>query len=843
MDLEYGQRVWDHIMNDPQYDSSDNEVDEALQSGDPRAIFDQLGLGRPGGIPLPSSFPTPEEVRSKARALSEKVLDNWGFLNNIIERHEVTIQRRWMKKTREQRKKVLLATWPSMALSHRPDFDAFKRTPAGQTGDSRREAYMWPYINLEDLLKSKLLLLLLNSRGRNKPDAFAKADIDACRFGHVTRVLVPAFLNEFVMMFTGRHTPETYGELIAWDDHPDAFHWLVSQRGVNPGEGLFILEIQERLYKFLVDCCKAMLQDVSEKALRDPGVLIQPEPPSVSANETGLASLATTAAEAPYRLPANLDLRRLESLVAAKLSAAEDHVWALREDPGYFAQTVLDWREHRQECLPDTSGRRHPVLSNRTREPIFWERVIKNFISTALTTIEMWGSIHEQIVNLQHLKEKYADVISPEKDLPEEYASAFYKLDHHLRQFSKGPIGILKFGFVASPPMRPYFVRLPQDPANTIIRTIRRTGLAKDKSRDELIWIFMELFDEQQLNLAGLNTLMDELARLMENDPKMQELISAWVAEQISDLSVFSQCLHQIELYQPWAATFENEMVNREDEIKKDYLNTQKCIEPYLSVQLGGAITSLGTPSGGRFHYPVDRRRTSKNTEAMRQAENHLDAFWAAVDGVLVRKNAISPRLRQLLSRQVLRRTPEWVEPTKDSKPEMSPADIDTLTKPLSELQFQLEQSTEGTISREKPPAPKTKAKTRGVAQPVEDVPEPELLDRHKPDVQPTFTVDKRALKVFKTIFFTPSTSLQPGEVAWGDFLHAMISTGFTAEKLYGSAWQFTPKKLDVERSIQFHEPHPSGKIPFTTARRHGRRLNRAYGWHGGMFVLNEEKV
>jgi len=128
---------------------------------------------------------------------------------------------------------------------------------------------------------------------------------------------------------------------------------------------------------------------------------------------------------------------------------------------------------------------------------------------------EMWGSIHEQIVNLQRLKEKYADSISPEKDLPEEYALAFYKLDHHLRQFSKGPIGTMKLGFVASPPMRPYFVRLLQDPTNTKIKITKRTGLAKDKSRNELIWIFMTLFDEHQLHLAGLNTLMDELERLM----------------------------------------------------------------------------------------------------------------------------------------------------------------------------------------------------------------------------------------------------------------------------------------------------------------------------------------
>lgn len=65
-----------------------------------------------------------------------------------------------------------------------------------------------------------------------------------------------------------------------------------------------------------------------------------------------------------------------------------------------------------------------------------------------------------------------------------------------------------------------------------------------------------------------------------------------------------------------------------------------------------------------------------------------------------------------------------------------------------------------------------------------------------------------------------------------------MSSTGFAPQKLYGSIWQFTPVNLDVERSIQFHEPHPEVKIRSTVIRRIDRRLTRAYGWHGDMFKL-----
>jgi hypothetical protein len=72
------------------------------------------------------------------------------------------------------------------------------------------------------------------------------------------------------------------------------------------------------------------------------------------------------------------------------------------------------------------------------------------------------------------------------------------------------------------------------------------------------------------------------------------------------------------------------------------------------------------------------------------------------------------------------------------------------------------------------------------------------------------------------------------------DLLRTMASAGFAAQKLYESIWQFTLTKLDNERSIQFHEPHPEVKIRFTVAWRMGRRLMRSCWWHGGMFELDK---
>ncbi|KAK7224168.1 hypothetical protein V2G26_012171 [Clonostachys chloroleuca] len=96
----------------------------------------------------------------------------------------------------------------------------------------------------------------------------------------------------------------------------------------------------------------------------------------------------------------------------------------------------------------------------------------------------------------------------------------------------------------------------------------------------------------------------------------------------------------------------------------------------------------------------------------------------------------------------------------------------------------------------------------------------------------PRFTVRNRAYRTFEVVFHVPSLDAPPGELAWTDFLHAMRAVGFNSEKLYGSVWRFIPKdgKVLGESAINFHEPHPSGKLSFWTARRYGRPLTRNYG-------------
>ena len=155
---------------------------------------------------------------------------------------------------------------------------------------------------------------------------FVRTDFEASRFGIISKFISPPFLNCHVMLFRGRNTAETYRELIAWKDHPDAFDWMHTQQEIASADGLCMLKIQENIYRFLVECCKTILHEIPETGLEGSNVPIRPEPPLISSSETGLQSLAVVAAEAPYRLPAKLELQKLLSTVAVKYSDAKDHV-------------------------------------------------------------------------------------------------------------------------------------------------------------------------------------------------------------------------------------------------------------------------------------------------------------------------------------------------------------------------------------------------------------------------------------------------------------------------------------------------------------------------------------
>ena len=108
-----GQRFWTRPRR-PCFDKRFAVLPIAAMEDDfysnPQKMFASLAAANPN-LPIPS-LPSYAAVKREAAERSINIFANWNRLHQILERHEVVIRKKWMKKSKHQREKVLLLTWP-----------------------------------------------------------------------------------------------------------------------------------------------------------------------------------------------------------------------------------------------------------------------------------------------------------------------------------------------------------------------------------------------------------------------------------------------------------------------------------------------------------------------------------------------------------------------------------------------------------------------------------------------------------------------------------------------------------------------------------------------------------
>jgi hypothetical protein len=363
----------------------------------------------------------------------------------------------------------------------------------------------------------------------------------------------------------------------------------------------------------------------------------------------------------------------------------------------------------------------------------------------------------------------------------------------------------------------------------------------------------------QSLGILGITKMMDAFQHFVESKPEAKALLTPYLASSVSNLATISECWHQLELYRPWANSFEAMLTTARNEIlRSEYAEGAPLVEAKVEegmLAFDGypkmrRLGRTGAPTKGRFTYPIWRNKNEDTVRLLGTAEDDLDTFWTALDKHMMEKlcEMGESHLRSWLKQpRELHRTAPWVEPLTNK---VFSATL-SLHESVQELDLTRQRLTEQTISDEVLVAQtKAKVKTRGVVNTVEDEGHDHEVENAGGENQgednlgtgfvdhPTFKLNARALKVFKTIFFTPSINATPGEVAWVDFLYAMKLIGFAPEAMGGSVWNFHPETVGVKHGIVFHSPHRAPKMPYQVARRHGRALRRVYGWEGHMFSL-----
>jgi hypothetical protein len=772
-----------------------------------------------------------EECRERSKKLTTAIFSFSATIYAATEQTGGLIKQRWHKMSKAQRRELLLTAWPGMSTRHRPDMD-----PDITKIDF--QAQVWPYINLEDLVKPEALPMFLNSRGQNLPDIFAYSDLELAPVYKLRKEFLANRLEDWTMTFLGRTFPQTYGELTRWDNANTARESIKTGRTVHVYHGVQILEIQAAIWEFLSRYVQLIMTSyLGGRHLL--GLKVQAGPSSAPTYEVSFDPHSIVSRDSPYRVPTRLDFPRLQALVNAQMDQSIEHAIALREDPGYFVETTESYLSHRPEFVLDAQGETHPEAKDY---PIYNNAQSQLAVNAHLHVL-VWHAIHERIAKLRVLSAKYAQELDIEKDLPSDYFDALVEARFFIKYSSLDLISRAKTGACASPPLRKYFVRQSTND-RMVFEQVPDLVDKSDEVLCQVLYLLNLLGNKGWREFYGLHVVLDELEGFIQSEPRAKQLITPYIASLLSELATMSEALNQLHHFQPWAQKIETTVEGQRAKFRDQYLKlSSKWGAMDRSNDLGQfcnpCLFRVGNPKDGKFYYPVEKRRNRETTNAMIAAEAALDAFWKKANSHWLCYVGTTPSnlVKHIIGDWAIQRTAAWTDSLMTCLSVSAQLSAPAFAQPFPEHSHDESKQITGHFKKLAVPT-KHKKKTCGPGTTDEGA---TIVPDTATDVISkgcVFAVDKRAYKVFRSLFHSPESPDQPGEVSWPNFLHAMVKAGFGAEKLQGSAWHFTPQNIKVGRSIQFHEPHPSNKLPFTWAKRYGRRLSRAFGWTQDSFTL-----
>ena len=254
------------------------------------------------------------------------------------------------------------------------------------------------------------------------------------------------------MLLFNRKTPRSYGELRDFTVSEAKKKVTRTTREVTfpASHGLQILEVQCRILGFLLTSCQLLLRDHDLSS-----IALVPSQPARAMPSQQSFSIASLAVEASYRVPQKLDLKRLKVIVKARVEAAEDHIWSLREDPGYFAQQMKEWAEHSPSLIPDKFKLPHGCAQT----PRFYAVTAAAMISNAYGSIVMWHDTLRHLEELCRLNSKLGLPVEPTQRLHSKFETAFRDFDRLTHEMRHWPLNELAAGFCATPTIRGHYVR------------------------------------------------------------------------------------------------------------------------------------------------------------------------------------------------------------------------------------------------------------------------------------------------------------------------------------------------------------------------------------------------
>ncbi|KAL8668535.1 MAG: hypothetical protein Q9168_006839 [Polycauliona sp. 1 TL-2023] len=731
---------------------------------------------------------TIEDIEKASQMTLKTLFEAWVQLRSITSCYKSSIEKRWRKKTVDQRKALLANMCPGMPSMHRPDFVALRKDfRSKELPFSLDIALRLPCINLEDLSRPDTLLLFFESRSNNFPALFTNADQNQLGVGMKSKMLVPGYVRGYTMYMNGEQTREGYGRIVSWEKDRQAFFKCYTCIAPEPGLGLMTLGVQRDILQFLVRCSKAIMHDMAMTDLVgtptksipgawNPQVLHEPAGRPIP-KTASIDSLKVYMLEAPYRVPDMFNFTRLRSLVQAKCCEVRDHLHSIREDPGYFAEVI----EEKHNIKPG--------------------EVLPLAFAKALSLLVLWleRTLRQQI---DHMSRCIGGNLRSEKELKSQKGGYLSWLLWKVINYGDGNICSIRMFLQEIEINRPRISAEKKHFMPDMDRQVSELSLIAEMQRELNLSSCNEYFlpavSKDELS-ASFNPLLDTSQVVIQvlNENKFE------LSSVVKDLRVFDYPSDK-------PRTAANTAKLRSAEQALDHFWEQ--VDSYFILHTGKSLIELDQISV--LHRPLERTppwevfNTSINQELLvSKGQSDSDAKLALATLEELTERTVEKGHALEIRQKVKTRNPAILkEETAEECPALVLEDID-------------------------------------VSNTISSVPKVPLKKKAYKAAFPTFA------KIFgkpitNALTGKPVEELS-GKIPWHSFLTAMSRAGFAAEKLQGSRWLFSSSSNsgNGNKSIMFHEPHPENDLTTHLARRFARRLKGNFGWTAESFVLDDSPV
>ncbi|OQE20472.1 hypothetical protein PENSTE_c013G07490 [Penicillium steckii] len=779
------------------------------------------------------------------------IFEKFDSLEALWEAKANDIQEKWKKMSIQQRENVL-DQWGKInqfhgegLLSEIQNAGPKKFEIKGVQKDLKDQAWKWPIINKEDLKVGNALLSFIEARATQSPYLFIRHDADSLEFVMRKRLVDFPYLGSYQMFFPRNGDRDQFGLLVhtatvteqAENEFAKAtlakeskgevverrFYPAMYTVGIRATEGLPAMMLQSEIYDFLLTMCDSILQaPVKEDSQSDIPEKVEVHP------------LVRLYSHHQYYPSGTVEFDALLEILTATRDGIANDIVSMKEDPSYCHELFKTWMEH--QMISVNTNQPGPKMTKAEKTELNGKH-LGGLMGDLITDYIDWDKLITDFQNLKKVIEDYREALEsaqgiPGEKVPTEVLETCAALIHKLQISHITKLAAFTISFAASPKMRNRFFRKSTDEMGIVDIILEESynihlksnAWSQQRKYGTLTLMVAKLSDYSDVELPDLAVYMDictrEMSHFLETEEKEKGMISPFLRDMISTLTLFGACRTQIRQLDIWNNNFDEIIKSNaidHTRIGQEYLDGLTKIQDELVKTTWG---KLGNDFKNGFGNTFEGPQTERNTRKRQIEESKGREMWDIILEVLAKHKDQIPLALQTALKHPCGRTPDWqsrpvpapVQAQRQDEPEWE-AEIEvragrgaaaqaessagpsrTNKRTAEEAGFEEEKvkpkdkgkGKERAEEQEEEPKRK-KVKTRGVADPAREAvaeraqqqqqqqqqEEEEIPARH-------FHVSQRVLGTLEQILFQErGGGGHAGEVAWNDFRYAMTAIGF----------------------------------------------------------------